>query len=869
MKLLNYHYTSNEDLQAFISTHHISNSNALLIQLFASAIPHQILVQTKDFLKTLLPNASIIGTSTAGIIDDGNIIDNQLVISFSMFETAKTKDVGFCSQSDEAILASLNDYFSYETKLVISFVNTLKYDATTLLKKFSDKYPHIAFVGGNAGDDFHFSDCHVIASHHNDSEIVFAIIDSQALRVSTDYLFNWETIGRSMVVTKSKGSVVYEIEHQKAVDVYKHYLGQGAVDHFLEYGMEFPLVFKQNGIDVARALVSFDALDGSITFAGAIPEGKEVKFGYANVEHIENKNHTHLLQKHQIKNDAVYIFTCGARRHMLGNFLNNELKALSLVGRSIGFVTYGEFFHNLQQHENSLLNITTTYVCINEGESDRDALLDLDLPTKVENKDIRLKALTTLLKKTSDELDENSYYLEQFRKIVDAASILSATNAKGKITYANENFQKISGYREDELLGKPHNIVRHKDMQASVFKDMWATIQSGEIWKGLVKNRHKDGSSYYVVSEIAPIYNKDGSLKEYIGIRMDVTELEEYKGVLQDKLNLSESSLEENINYIKQFEEAINLATAVIKTDINNIITFVNEKFLQLSGFEIKELIGRNCKEIRSEKHKKDGTCEKIVERLKQNRVVFEVMTNIAKNSETFMTNTLFYPIKNNDNEIVEFVQIMFDVTDIYKLNEEIVATQKEVVEKMGAIGETRSKETGEHVKRVAEYSYLLAKLYGLSEEEAMLLRHASPMHDIGKVGIPDSILKKPDKLTPEEFEVMKTHTQIGYEMFKHSNRPILKASATVIYTHHEKWDGSGYPLGLKGNEIDIYGRITALADVFDALGHDRVYKKAWPLDEILMLLKEERGKHFEPKLVDLFFEHLDQFLEIQETYNQ
>ncbi|MDN5128742.1 HD domain-containing protein [Aliarcobacter butzleri] len=208
----------------------------------------------------------------------------------------------------------------------------------------------------------------------------------------------------------------------------------------------------------------------------------------------------------------------------------------------------------------------------------------------------------------------------------------------------------------------------------------------------------------------------------------------------------------------------------------------------------------------------------------------------------------------------------MHDITEIINLNEEIINTQKEVVATMGAIGETRSKETGMHVVRVAEYSYLLAKLAGLAEQEALILKQASPMHDIGKVGIPDNILNKPGKLTPEEFEIMKTHAVIGYEMLKHSNREILKASSIVALTHHEKWDGSGYPKKLKGEEIHIFGRITAIADVIDALGHDRVYKKAWDLDKILELFREEKGKHFDPELIDIFFDNLDEILEIRDS---
>jgi response regulator RpfG family c-di-GMP phosphodiesterase len=209
----------------------------------------------------------------------------------------------------------------------------------------------------------------------------------------------------------------------------------------------------------------------------------------------------------------------------------------------------------------------------------------------------------------------------------------------------------------------------------------------------------------------------------------------------------------------------------------------------------------------------------------------------------------------------------MYNVTDIIKVHEELEDTQKDIIYRMGEIGESRSKETGNHVKRVAEYSKLLALLADIDEDEANFLYAASPMHDIGKVAIPDTILKKPGRLTDDEFEIMKTHSEVGYQVLKGSNRPLLKTAAIVAYTHHEKWNGTGYPRGLKGEEIHIYGRITAIADVFDALGSDRIYKKGWKLEKILKLFKEERGEHFDPVLVDIFLENLDKFLKIRDAF--
>ena len=204
-------------------------------------------------------------------------------------------------------------------------------------------------------------------------------------------------------------------------------------------------------------------------------------------------------------------------------------------------------------------------------------------------------------------------------------------------------------------------------------------------------------------------------------------------------------------------------------------------------------------------------------------------------------------------------------VAEIQSLNREIIDTQRELIMTLGEICETRSHETGMHVVRVAEFSFKMAELIGC--EDAELIKHASPMHDIGKVAIPDHILNKPAKLTPDEWEIMKTHSELGYHMLSVSQRPLLNMAAIIAYQHHEKWDGSGYPQGLKGEDIHIAGRITAIADVFDALSYERCYKSAWDVDRILQLLRDERGRHFDPHMIDVFFDNLDSFLDQYRHY--
>lgn len=197
----------------------------------------------------------------------------------------------------------------------------------------------------------------------------------------------------------------------------------------------------------------------------------------------------------------------------------------------------------------------------------------------------------------------------------------------------------------------------------------------------------------------------------------------------------------------------------------------------------------------------------------------------------------------------------------------EIVSTQKEIIITLGQVVESRSSETANHTLRVGDMSYQLALLAGLPKQEAELIRVASPMHDVGKIGIPDKILNKPGKLTDDEYAVMKMHATIGYSIMNKSDRSVFKAAAIIAHQHHERWDGKGYPRRLKGEEIHIYGRIVGLVDVFDAIFSDRIYRKAMPLEKALNIMREESGHHFDPHLSQLFLDNLSRFLAISERY--
>ena len=204
---------------------------------------------------------------------------------------------------------------------------------------------------------------------------------------------------------------------------------------------------------------------------------------------------------------------------------------------------------------------------------------------------------------------------------------------------------------------------------------------------------------------------------------------------------------------------------------------------------------------------------------------------------------------------------------EVKKATEQILKTEREVILRLARAAEYKDPETGTHIQRMSQYAGHIAKNLGLSKEEQQLIVAAAPMHDIGKIGIPDNVLLKPGRLDSEELKVIYQHPTYGKQMLTGSSSKLIQAAEVIAYSHHEKFDGSGYPQGLAGNDIPLYGRIVALADVFDALSSARPYKVAWEIDRTISFIKEQSGKHFDPKCVDAFFENWENVLAIKEHF--
>ncbi|BBE31196.1 phosphodiesterase [Tepiditoga spiralis] len=362
-----------------------------------------------------------------------------------------------------------------------------------------------------------------------------------------------------------------------------------------------------------------------------------------------------------------------------------------------------------------------------------------------------------------------------------------------------------------------------------------------------------------------------------------IASIRAYKDIMD--INYNKIGFENIINSTKLiFEEnKINDFIKVVFKEMNKILCIKDKNcFKDNNGFsairldnnyilievigEFKSYLGKPYTFI------EDKKVIEVFENMKKNLYIYENKIFFKLNYE-YRDSFVFYieycfPLKEIDKKFIEmYYSEVVALFNNLNLVLEIEETQKEIIYTLGEVVEGRSNETGYHVRRVAEYSKILALGCGLSEEEANKIKMAAPMHDVGKVAIPDKILLKPGKLNEEEFKIMKTHAQLGYELLKKSKRNILQISATIAHEHHERWDGSGYPLGLKGEEISIYGRIVSIVDVFDALISDRVYRKAMDLETAKKIIRDGSGKNFDPKLVEIFFNNFDKILKIKGSF--
>jgi len=338
------------------------------------------------------------------------------------------------------------------------------------------------------------------------------------------------------------------------------------------------------------------------------------------------------------------------------------------------------------------------------------------------------------------------------------------------------------------------------------------------------------------------------------------------------KINETMDELYNVMNFQNALMDAV--PSPIFYKNIGLVYLGGNKAFERATGLSPSDYIGKTVFDISTSELSAvyNQSDLELLETKKPQSYEFKLARPTGENKDVIFNKAVFNDSSGKPAGIIGVIQ---DITDIkqaeqrlLKANEEIIETQKEVIYTLGEIIETRSQEAAKHVVRVAEYSYLIGLKYGLNNDDAMLLKIAAPMHDIGKIGIPDQILNKPGSLSREEFDCIKTHTTIGHDILKKSHHKIMKMAGIIALSHHERWDGTGYPAGIKGEHINIYSRIVSVADVFDAVSHKRCYKDAWPLEKVKHYLREQSGQMFDPKVTDLFMENWEAILNIRIRYS-
>ena len=508
---------------------------AKLIQLFTSLTDKQeiqkILVQiVKDF-----PKCMVVGTTTAGEISHAKMHDNETIVSLSLFKKTKIKihrSKNIDSSSGKKLSAKL---CTKNTKALIILSEGLKgSDYEGFIKGIKKRHPDVIVAGGLAGDNFKLKETFIFIGTKIYTKGALGVsFSGKNLFASNAYNLNWRPIGKEFRVSSVKGNILKKVDNQNVIKVFKKYLGSEIFDNSAADLPDIQLLYKEGNTIVSRTPMAIE--NETILLAAPIKKGQQFQFGFSNASSVITGADKISASFAKNPAQAIYIYSCIARKTLLGKVLESEFKPLENIAPTAGFFTYGEFYST--NKNNALLNCTTTILVL--SESKKKSKKSRYIPNNKKNLDnVTFNALTHFIKQTAEELEENTQLLEEYKTAVDYTALVSKTDINGKITYVNENFTKVSQYSEDELLGQDHNLIRDKNISSFVFKKLWAKILTGKIWRGVLSNRAKDGTIYYVDATIMPIYDKNHTIKEFIAIRQNITKQIEAKKRIQEKEKL-------------------------------------------------------------------------------------------------------------------------------------------------------------------------------------------------------------------------------------------------------------------------------------------------------------------------------------------
>ncbi|MEA1982440.1 MAG: FIST N-terminal domain-containing protein [Campylobacterota bacterium] len=506
-----------------------------LIQLFTSLTNKSEIESILLKLKNDFPNAIVIGATTAGEISHAKMHENSTVLSFTLFKKTKLTATYVKSISAKSAKELSQTLSKKETKAAIVLSEGLNgEDYEGFIEGIKKANPKLLIAGGLAGDNFKLKKTYVFLGEKVYKKGAVGVsFSGKDLFADNKYNLNWTPIGKEFTLTSTEGNLLKTIDDENAISVYKKYLGENIFKDGARELSNFQLLYQEGSTTVSRTpmAVKGDAL----VFAAPLKKGQKVQFGFSNASSVISGSQEISKEIQNKTAQAIFIYSCIARKTLLGKTLEKEFKEFEDIAPTSGFFTYGEFYSTTV--DNALLNCTTTILILSEeSKSSKKRVTKRIQEKKLDSS--TFTALTHFIEQTSQELDENLTLLNEYKDVVDASSLVTKTDKKGIITYANENFCRTSKYKREEVIGKNHNIVRDKKSPNSLFKKMWSTILSGRIWKGLLSNRAKDNSIYYVNVTVMPIMDTHGKIKEFIAIRQDVTKEMESKQRLKEKEQL-------------------------------------------------------------------------------------------------------------------------------------------------------------------------------------------------------------------------------------------------------------------------------------------------------------------------------------------
>ncbi|HEX5901330.1 MAG TPA: HD domain-containing phosphohydrolase, partial [Solirubrobacteraceae bacterium] len=405
----------------------------------------------------------------------------------------------------------------------------------------------------------------------------------------------------------------------------------------------------------------------------------------------------------------------------------------------------------------------------------------------------------------------------------------------GLIESFNRSAQRLFGYKEFEVIGQPLRLVIAPN----------ADDAASELATTEAVGRRKDGSCFPM--EINTSLVNIGERMLTIGCIRDISARNEQVERERERQNtLRRDALRDRLAF-----EAAPIGGIITARD--GTIERVNQAMCDMTGYTADELIGTPCSELAHQDERQHGSV--VVDALLSGRSDTERFDQryLHRSGRIIEARVALTTICDEHDEVAQLFGQIEDVTEARRTSRELEEAQFEMLTRLAAAAEFRDDDTGQHTRRVGDLSVTIAQHLELPEAEIELIRLAAPLHDLGKIAIPDAILGKPGELTVEEYDRMKAHTTIGAEMLDGSPFALLQMAEQIALTHHEKWDGSGYPGGLAGDAIPIAGRIVAVADVFDALTHSRPYKAAWSTADAIAEIESQSGRHFDPRVLEAF----------------